>query len=191
MFDNSQRSMWLEQAYVAICKRYGYDAKNILIGASYPPAGARGALERVRPADFDTQWRGNDNEKDGFLSIHPLSFKPVGNEAVGLSTLRATLWALARTHHGVRHGAARVGLSKNDDATLSADAETTAKLQSILDEIGPPPSGYSEPFPVRKVQRTRMVTYVCACAKDNRFTATNRNKDVTCNKCGVQFTPLP
>ena len=184
MYDNSQRSLWLEQGYTEICKRFGFDAKNILIGASYPPAGARGALERVRPADFDTQWQGNDNEKDGFLSIHPLSFKPANDtEPAGLSTLRAILWALTRTHNGVRHGASKVGLHKEDDATISATPETAAKLQQILDEIGAPPPGFAEPFPVKKVERSRMVTYVCGCSGKKRY-ATSAKLNDTCNDCG-------
>ena len=186
MYDNSQRSLWLEQGYVAICKAFGFESKNILIGASYPPAGARGALERVRPADFDAQWQGNANEKDGFLSIHPMSFKPSdANDPMGLSALRAVLWALARTYHGIRHGASRVGLTKNHDATISADAETDAKLRSILDEIGPPVDGFAEPFPVKKVQRGRMVCYVCHCAGKKRYATSVKLNDV-CQDCGKQ-----
>jgi hypothetical protein len=187
MYDNSQRSMWLEQGYTAICKAFGFEAKNILITASYPPAGARGALERVRPADFDSQWQANDNEKDGFLSIHPMSFKPSdANDPMGLAALRAILWAMGRTHHGVRHGASKVGLSKNHDATITADAETDAKLRAILAEVGEPPSGFAEPFPVKKVQRSRMVTYACHCS-GVKFYATSAKIQAICQTCSTQF----
>ena len=190
MYDNSQRSLWLEQGYTAICKAFGFEAKNILITASYPSAGARGALERVRPADFDTQWAANDNEKDGFLAIHPLSFKPAdAAEPLGLAPLRAILWAMGRTHHGVRHGAAKVGLTKNHDATISADSETDAKLRSILAEVGAPPAGFAEPFPVKKVQRSRMVTYACHCA-GVKFYATSAKIVATCQNCGKQFMTI-
>jgi len=187
MYDNGQRSLWLEQGYTDICKAFGFDPQNILIGASYPSAGARGALERIRPADFDHQWQGNDNEKDGFLAIHPMSFKPTdANDPLGLSVLRAILWAMARTHHGVRHGASKVGLTKNHDATITADAETDTKLRGILANIGDPPAGFAEPFPVKKVQRSRMVTYVCHCA-GVKFYATSAKIHSTCQDCGKPF----
>jgi hypothetical protein len=187
MLDQTQRCLWLEQGYTAICKAFGFEAKNILITASYPPAGARGALERVRPADFDTQWAANDNEKDGFLSIHPMSFKPAdANDPMGLAALRAILWAMGRTHHGVRHGASKVGLSKNHDATITADAETDAKLRAILSEVGEPPSGFAEPFPVKKVQRSRMVTYACHCS-GVKFYATSAKIQAICQQCSTQF----
>jgi hypothetical protein len=190
MYDNTQRSLWLEQAYTEVCKSFGFEAKNVFIGASYPAAGARGDLSRVRPADFDTQWRGNDNERDGFFALHPISFKPKdANDPLGLSTMRAILWSLGRTHHGVRHGASKVGLSKNPDATITADVETDSKLRAILETIGPPPPGHAEPFPVRKTNRSRMVTYLCQCTRDNKIIATNRDKDATCNKCGASFVP--
>lgn len=184
MYDNTQRTLWMEQAYTGICKDFGFEPKNILIGPSYPAAGARGALERVRPADFDTQWTGNDNEKDGFLAIHPIAFKPAdSNDPTGLSVLRAILWSLGRTHHGVRHGATKVGLTKNHDATISADPETDAKLRAILQQVGDPPPGFAEPFPVKKVQRSRMVTYVCSCAGRKRY-ATSAKLNDTCLDCG-------
>jgi hypothetical protein len=181
MYDNSQRSMWLEQGYVAICKAFGFEAKQVLIATSYPPAGARGALERVRPADFDTQWSGNDNEKDGFLSIHPISFRSP------MDALKAILWAMGRANHGARHGASRVGLHKEPDATITADAETDAKLQAILAEIGNPPAGFAEPFPVKSVQRTRMVSYRCSCAKAPAIHTSTSTLDATCRVCGTQY----
>lgn len=187
VYDNSQRSMWLEQAYTAICKSFGFEAKNILIGASYPPAGARGALERVRPADFDTQWSGNDNEKDGFLSIHPMAFK------TPLDAMKAILWALGRTHHGVRHGATKVGLHKEPDATITADAETQAKLDAIHAEIGDPPAGFAEPFPIRqRSQRGRMVTFACHCSGGKVYRTGTKLPSgqlwaATCNVCNHPF----
>lgn len=189
MYDNSQRSLWLEQAYTAICKSFGFEAKNILIGASYPPAGARGALERVRPADFDSQWHGNDNERDGFLSIHPIAFK------TPIDAMKAILWALGRTHHGVRHGASRVGLHKEPDATITADADTLAKLKAIHAEIGDPPAGFAEPFPVKKVTRGRMVTFACHCSGGKVYRTgtklpSGKPFDAVCQHCGKQFTQV-
>lgn len=181
MLDNSQRSMWLEQGYAAICKSFGFEAKQILIGASYPPAGARGALERVRPADFDSQWQGNDNEKDGFLSIHPISFRSP------LDALKAMLWAMGRTNHGVRHGASKVGLHKEPDATITADPETQAKLEAILAEIGDPPAGFANPFPVKKVSRTRMVSYRCSCASAPAIHTSTSTLNATCGVCNTAY----
>jgi hypothetical protein len=181
MYDNSQRSMWLEQGYIAICKQFGFEAKQILIGASYPPAGARGALERVRPADFDTQWSGNDNEKDGFLSIHPMSFRSP------LDALKAMLWAMARANCGVRRGASRVGLHKEPDATITADPETQSKLKSILAEIGDPPAGFAEPFPVRKVSRSRMISYRCSCASAPAIHTSTSTLQATCGVCQTAY----
>lgn len=181
MYDNSQRSMWLEQGYIAICKRFGFESKQILIGASYPPAGARGALERVRPADFDTQWSGNDNEKDGFLSIHPMSFR------TSIDALKAMLWAMGRANHGVRHGASRVGLHKEPNATITADPETQAKLESILTEIGEPPAGFAEPFPVKKVSRSRMISYRCSCANAPAIHTSTSTLAAQCTICNTTY----
>jgi hypothetical protein len=173
--------MWLEQAYVAVCKSFGFEAKQVMIGASYPPAGARGALERVRPADFDTQWKGNDNERDGFLSIHPLSFR------TPLDALKAMLWAMGRANHGVRHGATRVGLHKEPDATITADAETDAKLRGILAEIGDPPAGFAEPFPTRSTNRSRMISYRCSCAKAPAIHTSTSTLNATCGNCTTAY----
>lgn len=181
MYDNSQRSLWLETLYTAMCKSFGFDQKSILIGASYPPAGARGDLSRVRPADFDTQWRGNDKEKDGFLSIHPMSFR------TPIDCAKAMLWALARANAGVRRGAQRYGLSKNPDATIDANNGTESKLKAILSEVGDPPAGFAEPFPVRKVSRGRMVPY--SCGSGCKFYGTHRQIDATCDKHQSKFQP--
>jgi hypothetical protein len=181
MYDNSQRSMWLEQGYIALCKSFGFEQKQILIGASYPPAGARGDLSRVRPADFDTQWSGNDNEKDGFLSIHPMSFR------TPLDALKAMLWAMGRAHHGTRHGATRVGLHKEPNATITADSETEVKLQSILSEIGDPPAGFAEPFPVKAVNRTRMISYRCSCPSAPAIHTSTPTLTATCNTCNTVY----
>jgi hypothetical protein len=190
MFDNSQRSMWLETAYTAMCKRFGFAEQRILIGASYPPAGARGDLSRVRPADFDRQWRGNDNEADGFLSIHPISFRSPND------CLKAMLWALGRTR-GARHGAAGVGLHKEPDATITASDDTQAKLDAILAEVGNPPAGFAEPFPVRQTTRGRMVAYSCGCASAKQkgrgkltIYSASSNVNAACGDCGQAFVKV-
>lgn len=188
MYDNSRRSLWLEQGYGEICKTFGFVPQNVLIGASYPPAGARGDLSRVRPADFDTQWQGNANEADGFISIHPMAFK------TPMSALKAILWALSRHHNGVRRGAANVGLHKEPDATITADAETEAKLKQVLDIIGDPPEGFAEPFPVRASVRGRMVAYSCKCTTAKRRYLTihsaSSTVDATCKVCGSDFVKV-
>ena len=184
MYDNAQRSLWLEQLDARICLEFpvGGDKKNVLITVSYPPSGARGALERVRPADMDFQWHGNDNEKDGFIAIHPIAFR---EGAIGAA--KAVLYARARYTYGVRWGLSHVGLHKNDDATLTASPDTLAKLQAILTEIGDPPAGAAEPFPVRKVARGRMVKYSCGCTAVHCGSA---KLDATCDKCGNKFSKV-
>jgi hypothetical protein len=183
MYDDTQRTLWLDQLKTELARAFGFDDNGERITVSYPSAGARGALERVRPADYDEQWRSETGEKIGSYQIHPIAMR------TPMDAAKAALWAMARFHHGVRHGQSKVGLHKEPDATITADAETEAKLQSILNQIGEPPKGFGEPFPVKKVQRTRMVTYVCRCAGGKVY-ATSAKRQMTCQVCSHQFTQV-
>jgi len=189
MYDGSMRSMWFDSLFTEECKEFGLfpDKPSVFTGVSYPPTGARGDLSRVRPASFDTQWRGNDNEKDGFLAIHPIACK------TPLSVAKAMLWAMAREMN-VRHGAEQFGLHKEPDATITCSPDTEARLQAILTRIGDPPPGWGEPFPIRKANRGRMVAYTCECSSHGGkgrgrltvYTSTTR-LEATCTDCQKPF----
>lgn len=183
MYDNGQRSLWAEQVAGKLIDTFPAIAsvpKNILVTVSYPYSCSRGAIEKVQPASFDTQWQGNDNENGGMLAIHPIAWID------SFSATKAMLYGMARSVKGPRHGASSVGLRKNADATLTANPETEAKIQAILAEVGDAPAGFGKPFETRKVNRGRMVKYSCACSKGIVY-RTNNTLDATCNQCNSKF----
>lgn len=130
----------------------------VLITVGYPSSGARGRSSKIKPAEVNTQWVGNPNEK-AFISIHPIYFDSVEN------AMKAVLFAAAKATGGARWGTARVGIDKLDDGSLVATPETQLKLDALRTEIGDPPAGFGMPFPVRNVQRARLRKYVAVAVK--------------------------
>src|SRR5215475_1355366 len=153
MFDQAQRSLWLEEqlwnklrdAFPTIKHLPG----EVLITVGYPSSGARGRSEKIRPAEFNNQWTGNPNEKM-FVSIHPNYFDTPRNAA------KALLFGAAKRVNA-RWGPSHVGLDKNDDGSISEISPSTSKqLDKVLADAGDPPQGFGIPFPVREVQRARL-----------------------------------
>jgi hypothetical protein len=175
--------MYLEQAYTELCKAFGFDVKNYLVTVGHPPTGARGSPAKLNPAYIDTQWRGNDNEKDGMFSVAPFTFRSPKD------ILAAMLWAMARNRDGVRHGSSHVGLVKLADSTFRLASGTEEKLEAIIAIIGNPPEGMGDPFPFKHVGRNSMIAYKCACGL--KIYATNRLVQAQCFVCGQPFLIQP
>lgn len=161
--------------------------EEVLITVGYPASGARGRLDKIKPAEVNYQWQGNANEK-AFISIHPAYFDTVEN------AMKAVLFAAGKFTGGARWGAHGVGLHKDNAGVLHATPETQAKLDSIRQLIGDPPSGFGVPYPVRNVQRTRMRRYVAAdatCADGNTkhaiIRAASDTLDVECRDCHTRY----
>lgn len=162
MFDQAQRSMWLEdQLWHRLRDTFPplhALPTEVLITVGYPSSGARGRSSKIKPAEVNTQWVGNPNEK-AFISIHPVYFDTVEN------AMKAVLFAAAKATGGARWGAAKCGIDKLDDGSLVATPDTQIKLDALRTEIGDPPAGFGMPFPVRTVQRSRLRKYVADVAK--------------------------
>lgn len=195
MFDQSIRSIWLrEQLWPALRTAFP-DINRIpeeaLITVGYPSSGARGRSEKIRPCEVNTQWTGNANEQV-FISIHPVYCD------TSLNMAKAILFQAGKHVMGARWGARHLGLNKEDDGTLVAAPNTLAKIQTVLADIGEPPSGHGMAFPVRDVQRSRMLEYRCAgeCTFDYgarlghthpRIRAANPSMEVICKHCGGEY----
>lgn len=189
MFDNAQRSIWLEQqlwpklrdAFPAL--KVAFPAE-VLITVGYPSSGARGRSEKIKPAEVSRQWQGNPNEKL-WIAVHPVYFDSTLNIA------KAALFGLGKAI-SARWGPNEFGLHKRDDGEIEATPATTAKLGEIIADIGDPPAGYGVPFPVRNVQRARLRRYatVKACDKDKPhpiIRAASDTLQVECQKCGEKY----
>ena len=73
MFDQANRSLWLESLWTKLREEFGeirHLPNEVLITVGYPASGARGKSKKIRPCEFTNQWTGNANEK-AFLSVHP------------------------------------------------------------------------------------------------------------------------
>ena len=123
-----------------------------MITVGYPSSGARGRSEKIRPCEVNTQWTGNANEQV-FISIHPVYCDS------SLNMAKAILFQAGKHCMGARWGASHIGLTKNDDGTIDASVNTRAKIDAVLADIGEPPSGHGLAFPVRDVQRSRLLEY--------------------------------
>jgi len=196
MFDQAQRSLWLEDQLWAKLREEFTDLKGlpseILITVGYPSTGARGRSEKIRPCEISKQWLGNPNEK-AFVSIHPIYFDSPRNAA------RALLFGMGKTL-GARWGASKVGITKERDGSLSETPETTVKLDKVMNDVGEPPAGFGVPFPVREVQRTRLRKYVCStrlCSGNldhkgdpiphKAHRVASDDEEFSCNRCGNAF----
>ena len=192
MFDNVNRCIWLqEQLWPKL--RESFDCltripAEVLITVGYPSSGARGRIEKIKPAEINYQWTGNENEK-AFISVHPNHFtKPV-------DVAKAIVYQGSKVTIGHRWGPARVGLTLETDGTISAEPETQRKLDNIIADIGEPPVGMGVPFPVRTVQRTRMRKYVafdshCADGETPHpiIRAASDVLSVACQTCGSKYS---
>jgi len=187
-YDNAIRSNWLaEQVIPELGKAFPFVAPltrgNLLVTVGFPSSGARGRSEKIRPAELNRQWTGNEGEKDGMLSIHPIYFDRPRN------VLAASLFGLAK-HISARWGPSRVGLEKNG-ADIIATPEVEAKLAEIVALIPEPPSGYGVPFPVRQVSRGRLRRYTASgnCSNGEPHPVIRSASDtlnVTC-QCGAAY----
>jgi hypothetical protein len=194
MFDQSLRSIWLrEQLWPALHDKFPGIATlpvEVLITVGYPSSGARGRSEKIKPAEINSQWTGNPNEKL-FISIHPVYFDTPINMA------KALLFQTSKVTMGHRWGPRKVGLSKKSDGTIDADFNTQQKIDEILKDIGDPPSGHGIAFPVREVQRTRLRKHVCRVRECQADSSTHRPirvaSDVSefrCKRCGEDYVPV-
>jgi len=194
MFDQAQRSLWLEDQLWPKLRETFPQLRSlpseVLITVGYPSSGARGRSEKIKPCEVNQNWQGNPNEK-AFLSIHPVYFKTPREAA------KALLFGCAKFSHGARWGASHVGLTKEDDGTLTETADCTKKLDAVMEHVGEPPSGFGVPFPVREVQRARLRKYVpsvwtCIVSgqPDKRHAvirAATDNGNFSCSRCGVNY----
>lgn len=190
MFDQSIRSIWLrEQLWPALRTKFPEIAtlpEEALITVGYPSSGARGRSEKIKPAEINSQWTGNANEKL-FISIHPVYFDTSVNMA------KALLFQTSKVTMGHRWGPHRVGLSKRDDGTIDAEFNTQQKIDAIIADIGEPPSGHGIAFPVREVQRTRLRKYFTRqrCTHTGIahpiIRAASDTLHVTCKDCGQEY----
>lgn len=195
MFDQTARSLWLEdQLWHKLRDAFPEIQRipaEVLITVGYPSSGARGRSEKIKPAEINYQWTGNSNEKAA-LFIHPVYMdKPV-------NAMKALLFAASKVCIGPRWGPQRIGLSKNDDGSITATPDTQAKLDRIIEEIGEPPAGFGLPYPVRQVDRARLRLYVNAvkyCNDDSngnkvphaKIRAASDTLNVTCQDCGNPY----
>lgn len=159
-YDQANRSVWLaEQLWPRIRDAFPLLQRlprEALVTVGYPSSGARGRSDKIKPAEVNYQWHGNDNEKV-FISVHPVYFDNPLNVA------RAITFGAAK-FHGARWGAQQVGIHKETDGTLTCTAECTAKLEAIIKDAGDVPPGFGVAFPVRSVQRARLRKYVAGTA---------------------------
>lgn len=162
MFDQSVRSIWLrDQLWPKLRDAFPQIRAlpaEVLITVGYPSSGARGRSEKIKPCEINQQWVGNNNEQ-AFISINPVYFDTPLNMA------KALLFQAGKVTGGARWGASRLGLTKEKDGTLTATQECRMKIESIIADIGEPPSGHGVPFPIRDVQRARLRRYVCDVAE--------------------------
>jgi hypothetical protein len=194
MFDGAQRVVWLEnQMYPKLVDAFGLRKQSPFIQVGYPSSGARGRSEKIRPAEVNHQWTGNTNE-DVLILIHPVYCDTPENVA------KAMLFGLGKAYGGARWGAVRLGITKEDDGTLTATPAALAKIQAVIADCGEPPQGYGLPFPVREVQRARLRKYIPAtplCGKTDPTTgellrhpiirAASDTLAVDCRECGASY----
>jgi hypothetical protein len=196
VFDQASRSLWLEDQLWHKLRETFPDISRIpaevLITVGYPSSGARGRSEKIRPAEINYQWTGNSNEKAAIF-IHPVYLD------TPMNAMKALLFAASKVTIGPRWGPQRVGLTKHDDGSLTAEPATQAKLDAIISAIGEPPAGFGMPFPVRQVERARLRLYVNATTTCTAVDANGDNKkhpkiraasddlNVKCDDCGNPY----
>jgi hypothetical protein len=195
MFDQSIRSIWLrEQLWPALRAAFpqiNRIPEEALITVGYPSSGARGRSEKIKPCEINNQWQGNVNEQV-FISINPVYCD------TSLNMAKAILFQSAKQTLGNRWGPSHIGLTKNPDGTIDAGPNTQSKIETVLADIGEPPSGHGVPFAVRDVQRTRLQEYRCSftCSFDYggrlghthpRVRAASTVLSIKCEHCGEQY----
>jgi hypothetical protein len=185
--------MWLEdQLWPKLRQAFPdlvYLPEHALITVGYPSSGARGRSDKIRPAEINRQWTGNQNEQV-FISIHPVYFDSPINIA------KALVFQGMKHTRGARWGASHAGLEKHDDGTIEASALCQAKLDEVLKDVGEPPSGHGIAFPVRTVSRARLLKYIpsyWSCSDSTRhpvIRAASTTLDVKCTKCGAAYAQV-
>lgn len=154
----SQRSLYLTNFAQQLILKFPYlkhYAKNqIGVGAGFPPSQARGRV--VRPAYLHSKvngWHGVGTEEDGFLHVHPAWLNSPERAGKGI------LYGLSKAV-SPRWGMKNVGLEW-DGQEILCTPETGKLITSVIEEVGAPPEGFADLFPVRNVQRTRNRKYEC------------------------------
>lgn len=195
MFDQASRSLWLEDQLWRKLRDAFPELRSIpqevMITVGYPSSGARGQSSKIKPAEINYQWTGNQNEKAAIF-VHPVHMATPETQA------KAIAFAASKVTMGPRWGPSKLGLEKQDDGSIVATPETQAKIDAIIKEIGEPPAGFGMPFPVRNVDRARLRLYVCQKDKcvdaagtvlraHPRIRAASDDLHVTCNDCGVAY----
>lgn len=194
MFDQSSRTIWLNDSlWPKIREQFGFSTlpSHGLFTVGYPSSGARGRSEKIKPAEINYQWTGNPNEPFMVL-VHPVYFDTPEN------VIKAIAFAAAKATRGARWGPSHVGLTKQDDGCITANHDAEVKIKAIMADVGDPPPGYGLPFPVKDVQRARLLEYRCesACTKDYgarlghthpRIRIASPLSELLCSCCGAAY----
>lgn len=201
MYDQVQRTIWLnDQVWKAVRTAFPQLTRlpeQVLITVGYPSSGARGASQKLKPAEINFQWTGNPTEQ-AMILLHPVQLQGTTPREQAERAIKALAFGGLKYVDGARWGAVRAGLTKNDDGTISASAEAQAKIDSVIADVGEPPAGYGVPFPTRTIQRTRMRKYVCTtklCDDDGNgnfpkhpvIRAADDQLKVKCEVCGNPY----
>lgn len=177
MFDQSARTIWLNDQLWKAVRRTWPQLQRLpeqgLLTVSFPSSGARGASAKMKVAEVNFQWSGNSSEPF-MLAIHPVSFRGSTPREQAVNVIKATAFAALKYCDGARWGAVRAGFTKQDDGSIDCTPEAQARIDAIIDDVGEPPAGYGNPFPVRQVERTRLRRYAC---KEKFCTATDSNSN--------------
>jgi hypothetical protein len=168
VYDQVNRTIWLnDQMWRAVRTAFPQLQRlpaEVLITVGYPSSGARGASQKLKPAEINFQWTGNPTEK-AMILLHPVQLQGATPREQAERAIKALAFGGLKYVDGARWGAVRAGLTKNDDGTVSASPEAQAKIDAVIADVGEPPAGYGVPFPTRTVMQTRMRKYVCSTAK--------------------------
>lgn len=198
MFDNASRSLFLEnQLWPALREEFPalkQLPKEALVQVGYPSTGARGKSSKMKPCEINKQWTGNPNEPV-MISVHPVQFQGKDEKERAFNVAKALAFGALKHTSGFRWGAVREGLNKEEDGTITADANCTKRLERVLEQCGELPAGYGLNFPVRQVQATRARMYWAprgtkadgsACSHTKVRTA-NDNWRGACIDCGTVY----
>jgi len=168
--------------------------EHVLIQVGYPSSGARGASQKMKPAELNTQWTGNSSE-EMLVLLHPVQLRGSTPREQALSAIKALSFSALKYVDGARWGATRAGLTKEDGGSVTCTVEAQKRIDAVIDDVGEPPAGYGMPFPTRQVNRTRMRRYVCStklCAADNDkphpvHRVASDTDEFQCTKCGNPY----
>ena len=198
MFGNAQRGLWLTQVWHQLREEFPSLKRlpeECLIQAAYPSSGARGRSEKIRACEVNYQWTGNPAEKV-MVNIHPVYFSGRDKTECAMNVTKALAFGALKCTGGARWGASREGFEKKDDGTITATPVATKRLEKILESCGELPDGFGLAFPVRQVQRARLLKYVArtgvnkttgeACSHPVIRAASN-SLQVVCQQCSEAY----